>query len=100
LEDLQEQYDDEQNARIKAEKTVRELEDEIEELKEELSEADNRAQLEELKNRQEQELELMRFKLDRESDLRKKSEEAVAAYKAQNEHRNKQFKMKLVPMRR
>jgi len=45
LEDLQEQFNDEQNARVKAEKTLRDLDAEIEDLKDKLAEATRRMQL-------------------------------------------------------
>jgi len=72
LEEMNDKYDEEVNSKIKSQKLISELEEQIEELKQKLEEADVRKELEELKSRQEQELELMRFKLDRESELRKK----------------------------
>jgi len=88
---LTEKYDEEQNARIRADKTIRDLENELEETKEKVEDAAHTAQLEELKQRQEQEIELMRFKLERESDLRKKADEAAAAFKAQYEQMLEKF---------
>jgi len=76
---------------LKQKKTIRELEDELEHLKDELEQANNKAELEAIKQQQEQELELMRFKLDREVDSRKKAEEAIQAFKDENKRLNDQF---------
>jgi len=91
LEEMNDKYDEEVNQKIKSQKLISELEEQIEELKQKLEEADVRKELEELKSRQEQELELMRFKLEREGELRKKSEEAANGFKQQNEILQNEF---------
>jgi len=91
LEELQEQLDDEQRLRIKAEKLARELEDDMEDLKEKAEESASKKGLEELRNKQEQEIELMKFKMEREVELRRKAEEALSVFKQQNELLNEQF---------
>jgi len=82
-----------QKLKQKKKKTIREHEEEIEKLKELVAEADKKGQLEELKTRQEQELQLMNFKLEREVELKKKAEEALAFIKSENEKLNEQFEL-------
>jgi len=91
INDLNERLDDEVQARLKAEALVRDLESEKSQLKEQLDESARKSEVAQLKQQLEQQDKLNTFKLEREIDLRKKADEAVAAIKHQYEELYEQF---------